>query len=287
MSRLVTSPTLSAGVRPPSHGVLARLSHGSQVRAIRWGIVLALVAFLEVYGGLFADPAFMQPPSAVFSALFDKVLADPRIIGAIGMAIVEIGVAYGLSVVVGLALGLAIGATDLSRKSLFPIVLLLYAIPQVSLMPLFVLTFGLGPASKIAFGFSHGVFPIIVNVIGGIRNVNPLYMQGARSMGASRLDLIRYLIFPHMVPSFFVGLRLAMTLTLLGVILAELYVSTGGIGYFTKLFAESYNPAPLFALIGTLAAIAIACNEIVRLAERRLTPGTRRRAARTSIAEAQ
>ena len=53
-----------------------------------------------------------------------------------------------------------------------------------------------------------------------------------------------------MVPSFFVGLRLAMTMTMLGVILAELYVSTAGVGYFTRVFAENYNPAPLFALVG-------------------------------------
>ena len=78
------------------------------------------------------------------------------------------------------------------------------------------------------------------------------------------------------MPSLFTGMRLGMTLTLLGVILAELYVSTGGIGYYTRLFAENYDPAPLFALIGSLAAIAILFNELVRLAERRLTPGSRR-----------
>jgi NitT/TauT family transport system permease protein len=74
-----------------------------------------------------------------------------------------------------------------------------------------------------------------------------------------------------MVGSFFTGLRLAMTMTLLGVILAELYVSTAGVGYFTKLFAESFDPAPLFALIGTLAIMAIGLNEIVRTIERRFT----------------
>ena len=79
----------------------------------------------------------------------------------------------------------------------------------------------------------------------------------------------------NLVPAFFTGLRLAMTLTLLGVILAELYVSTGGIGYYTRLYAESYNPAPLFALIGSLAVIAVTFNELVRIAERRLTPGSR------------
>ncbi|MDB5571060.1 MAG: nitrate transporter permease, partial [Hyphomicrobiales bacterium] len=95
-------------------------------------------------------------------------------------------------------------------------------------------------------------------------------------MGASRFDTIRHVVLPHMVPSLFTGLRLGMTLTLLGVILAELYVSQGGVGYYTRVFAENYNPAPLFALIGCLAIIAIVFNELVRIAENRLTPGKRR-----------
>ena len=183
----------------------------------------------------------------------------------------QIACAYVLSVVFGAIIGLAIGSTTLARRGFFPLVLLLYAIPQVSLIPLFVLMFGLGPAAKIAFGFSHGIFPVIVAVVGGMSNVPAHFVRGARSMGASRLDIIRHVVFPNMVPSFFVGLRLAMTLTLLGVILAELYVSTAGIGYFTRVFAENYNPAPLFALIASLAAIALVFNECVRVAERRLS----------------
>ena len=253
-----------------------RMTRDAAVRWTRIAILAGLAVAIEIYGRYFADPAFMKPVSAILAAWVDPILSDPRIVWALVMTSFEIALAYALSVVVGLAAGLAIGATDLTRKSLFPIILLLYAIPQVSLIPLFILAFGLGPAAKIAFGFSHGVFPIIVNVVAGMRNVNPLYLRAVDSMGGSRIDAIRHVIFPNMVPAFFTGLRLAMTLTLLGVILAELYVSTGGIGYFTRLYAESYNPAPLFALIGSLAIIAITFNEIVRLAERRLTPGKRR-----------
>jgi NitT/TauT family transport system permease protein len=196
------------------------------------------------------------------------------------MTVFEIACAYALAVAFGTAAGLAVGATRLCREGFFPLILLLYAIPQVSLIPLFVLMFGLGPAAKIAFGFSHGIFPVIVAVVAGMNNVPAIYVRGARSMGASRLGVTRHVIFPHMAPGFFVGLRLAMTMTLLGVILAELYVSTAGIGYFTRVFAENYNPAPLFALIGSLAAIALAFNACVRMAERRL--GGMQRSAQTN-----
>ena len=248
----------------------ARQSHASRLRLARFIIVVALIAALEIYGRLLADPAFMQPPSEVLRAWYATVLPDARIMSALGVTVLEIACAYALSVVFGTAAGLAVGATPLSREALFPLILMLYAIPQVSLIPLFVLMFGLGPASKIAFGFSHGIFPVIVAVVGGMNNVPSIYVRGARSMGASKLGIIRHVMFPHMAPGFFVGLRLAMTMTLLGVILAELYVSTAGIGYFTRVFAENYNPAPLFALIGSLAAIALVFNACVRIAERRL-----------------
>jgi ABC-type nitrate/sulfonate/bicarbonate transport system permease component len=246
-------------------------SYASRVRWARLAIVVALLVALEIYGRLFADPAFLQPPSEVVRAWLFTVMPDTRITSALGLTVFQIACAYALSVVFGALIGLAIGSTTLARRGFFPLVLLLYAIPQISLIPLFVLMFGLGPAAKIAFGFSHGIFPVIVAVVGGMSNVPAHFVRGARSMGASRLDIIRHVVFPNMVPSFFVGLRLAMTLTLLGVILAELYVSTAGIGYFTRVFAENYNPAPLFALIASLAAIALVFNECVRVAERRLS----------------
>jgi NitT/TauT family transport system permease protein len=248
-----------------------RLRYASRVRWARGIIVLTVVVVLEFHGRLFADPAFLQPPSEVLRAWFVTVLPDARITSALGMAAFEIACAYALSVTFGAAIGLAIGSTALSRLALFPLILLLYAIPQISFIPLFVLMFGLGAASKIAFGFTHGVFPVIVAVVGGMKNVPALYVRGARSMGLSKLAIIRHVILPNIAPSFFVGLRLAMTMTLLGVILAELYVSTAGIGFFTRMFAENYNPAPLFALIGSLAAIALVFNGCIRIVERRLS----------------
>ncbi len=248
-----------------------RMAPNARVAWARTALVLSLLVVWEIWARLGGASDLVAPPTAIVRALFTDILSDSTIRSAITLTLFEVVTAYALAIAVGLALGLAIGASELSRKALFPIVLLLYAIPQVVLLPLFTLGFGIGSAAKIAFGFSHGVFPILVNVVAGMRNVNPLYLRAARAMGARHSDIVRDVVFPHMVASFFTGLRLAMTMTLLGVILAELYVSTAGVGSFTRLFAESFNPAPLFALIGTLAAMAIALNELVRMVERRFT----------------
>lgn len=237
----------------------------------RGAVVIALLLVWEMWARLAGNPDLIAPPSLIARALVTDVLPDEEIRRAILLTLVEVVAAYALAVAGGLAIGLGVGATDLGRHGFYPIVLLFYAIPQVVLLPLFTLGFGIGPAAKIAFGFSHGVFPVIVNVVAGMRNVNPLYLKAARAMGARPHDIVRDVMFPHMVASFFTGLRLAMTMTLLGVVLAELYVSTSGVGYFTKLFAESFDPSPLFALIGILAMMAILLNELVRAAERRFT----------------
>lgn len=240
-------------------------------------LIVAILAFLEIYGRYFADPTLFASPTRIVQSFFKDIISDPRIVRALWLCIVEIAVGYILAIIFGVTTGLLVGATPFTRRAFFPVVIALYVIPQVSFLPLTILIFGLGPAAKIAFGFSHAIFPIIINVVSGMRTVRELHLNAARSMGASRLDTIRHIILPHMVPSLFTGLRLGMTLNLLGVILAELYVSNSGVGFFTRLFAEDFNPGPLFALIGSLAIIAMAFNEIVRIAERRLTPGAHRR----------
>lgn len=232
--------------------------------AIRWWTIGALIVLWEGSARLFGDPAFVAPPSLVLRALAGPtIFGDPKLMAALGMALAEMVTAFLLAVLAGATIGIAIGLTTLGRRSFFPFVLLLFGLPQVALLPLVILVFGLGPASRIAFGFTHGVLPIIVTTVSGMRAVSPLLLSSARSMGASRGQVLRHLIFPTMVASVFTGLRLAMSLTLLGVILAELFVSTNGIGNYTQIFAETFKPASLYAVVLVLAITAVALNEIV------------------------
>ncbi len=237
------------------------------IRLIRLLLVVVLVAIWEIYARFISTSSLIAAPSDVALAWWPKVAGDPAVRAAVGVTLVELVVAFALSVVFGMLIGILIGLTDLGRRSLSPLVLILYGIPQAIILPLFVLMFGLGATSKIAFGFSHGIFPVIVTTLAGMRNVSPLLLNGTAALGASRAQQVRYVIFPHMVTTVFAGLRLAMTLTLLGVVLAEIFVSQGGIGYFTLLYTETFNPPALMALVLTLALMAIVLNELVRMVE--------------------
>jgi ABC-type nitrate/sulfonate/bicarbonate transport system permease component len=255
--RLATAPAESWRGRLIRHPGIARL-----------GVAALLVIIWEIAARFFLDRDFISPPSAVLLSLGD-LLHTPGVPAALWVTLYEIAVGFASSVVIGVGLGLAVGLSRFSRQSFMPIVLLLYGIPQITILPLFVLVFGIGVASKIAFGASHGMFPIMIAVIAGVQKIEPVLLVGARSMGASRWQMLRYVIFPHMIPSFFAGMRLGMSGVLLGVLLAELYVSTAGIGYFTSIFTQNFDSAKLMGLVSILAAIAIALNEMVRRAELR------------------
>lgn len=233
-------------------------------------VILVALLLWEVSARRFGDPLFVAAPSQVLGGL-GPLLQTPGMPDALLTTAQEIASAFALSAIFGTALGLMLGLSRFANRSFMPIVLLLYAMPQVTIIPLFVMVFGVGPASKIAYGFSHGVFPVLITVAAGARDINPLLLTASQSMGASRTKILRHVVLPHLVPSLFSGLRLGMTAALLGVILAELYVSVTGVGYLSKQFAQSFRPAPLFGLIAFVAAIAILINESLRQAETRLT----------------
>ena len=237
---------------------------------VRLAIVILIFVAWEIAARWFMDPMFISPPSKVFTSL-GTVLETSGVPAALRLTFFELAVAFVIAVTLGLVIGLAIGLQPFARRSMMPIVLLVYGLPQITILPLFILFFGIGAASKIAFGVTHGVFPIVITVVAGVQNIKPILLVSARSMGASRWQLLRWVIFPHMIPSFFAGMRLGMSGVLLGVLLAELYVSTAGIGYFTQMFTENFDPTKLFGLIAMLAAMAIVLNELVRRAENRFS----------------
>jgi ABC-type nitrate/sulfonate/bicarbonate transport system permease component len=237
---------------------------------VRLGVVLLILVVWEIAARFVVDPMFIAPPSRVVASL-GAVWNTSGVPAALRLTLFELAVAFSISTVVGLVVGLAVGLRPFARRSVMPIILLLYGLPQITILPIFILLFGIGPLSKIAFGITHGTFVIIIAIVAGVQNLKPILLVSARSMGASRWQILRWVIFPHMIPSLFAGMRLGMSGALLGVLLAELYVSTNGIGHFTTMFTENFDPTKLFGLVAMLAAMAIVLNEIVRRAETRFS----------------
>jgi ABC-type nitrate/sulfonate/bicarbonate transport system permease component len=233
---------------------------------VRLYYIISLLILWEIGARIYDDPLFMSPPSKIAPAMM-SVLANADILWALGQAFVEILAAFALSVGVGLALGLLLGLNRFAYHLFYKLILVLYGLPKVTIFPLILLAFGIGAGTKIAFGFAHGVFPIVVAVVAGLQGQDESLVRAATAMGANRRNYFRWVIFPELTLSLFTGTRLSMAGVLLGVILAELYVSVMGIGYYTTRFSQNFQPANLFALVIILAAMAILLNEALRRIE--------------------
>lgn len=229
-------------------------------------VIAIFVCFWEVGAYLYDDTEFLAPASQTAIALVE-LLQNVSILKALGLMVVALVAGFVMAMMSGAILGMLVGMNRLSYLTFFPIILLIYAIPQVTLLPLFVLTFGVGIAVKIVYGFTHGLFPIIVCVIAGTQNINPVLLRAAHSMGATKFQIYRRIVFPFMIPSLFTGMRLGMSATLIGVILAELYASQKGVGYYTRHYSETFEPDKLFALVLLVSVAAITINELLRRAE--------------------
>jgi len=217
----------------------------------------------------YVDPLFLVPPSEILQRT-PLLLKEPEVHEAFAITAYEIMAAFALAAGIGIPLGLLIGLKNEAYELFNPVILVLFAVPQVTIYYLFVLWFGIGVTSKIAFGFTHGFFPILLNTLAGVRGVDRMLLRASRSMGASRLQLFRKVVIPWTIPTLITGLRLGMNFTLLGVFLAELVVSQKGLGARIIVLTSSFETASLYSLVGLICLLAILINESLRLLEKRL-----------------
>ncbi|MGC1293517.1 MAG: hypothetical protein WA869_00625, partial [Alloacidobacterium sp.] len=141
----------------------------------RLAVVALLLVIWEVAARFFLDRDFISPPSLVLMSLRD-LFATPGGPAALRLTLYEIAIGFLLSTVIGAGIGLAVGLSRFAHRSFMPIIFLLYGLPQVTILPIFVLLFGIGAASKIAFGVSHGMFPIMIAVAAGVQKINPILL---------------------------------------------------------------------------------------------------------------
>jgi ABC-type nitrate/sulfonate/bicarbonate transport system permease component len=132
-----------------------------------------------------------------------------------------------------------------------------------------VLWFGLGPASKIALGATISFFPIVLSTIAGFGRVEPMMVTAARSMGASDLQMFRYVLLPAALPVILTGLRIGFIIALLSILGSETIASLAGLGHKIVHLAEAMETARMFAYIAFVVAIAATLNTIASALERR------------------
>jgi ABC-type nitrate/sulfonate/bicarbonate transport system permease component len=253
-------------------GRLRRLhqDHRAAIRGIT-AIVVVLGAWELIAQTLMADSVSLAAPSAI-AAEYVRLAESGDLWRHISMSGREFLFGFLLAAVVGVTVGLSMGASRAVRDYADPLVSALYATPVIALGPLFILWMGIGIESKIAVVFILAVLPIVINTETGIRTVDRHLLETAHAFSATRMQMFRKVMLPAALPLILTGLRLGVGRGLLGVVAGELFAAQAGLGYLVLASSQVFNPAGVFVGITCLAFAGIVSMIFLRRVEKRLAP---------------
>lgn len=175
-----------------------------------------------------------------------------------------------LSYTLGLAIGVWMGVHRLSGAVGEPILISIYTLPKITLYPVVLLIFGLSMPGRVTFGAMHGVLPVALLTMNAIRNIPPVYLKAARTLHLSEWQTIATVLFPATLPEIVSGLRIGFTLTLLGVLLAEMFASKYGLGALIINAMQLLQNEEMVTVAIVLFVFAALANSLLLWMEHRL-----------------
>jgi len=223
--------------------------------SLKMGVLGLILLAWHLYSG-HVSPILMPSPSRVFEAGREMVRSG-EIFTASGESLRIFAIGYALAVGSGVVIGVLFGRVRLFAVSTEHVFNALYVTPQIALLPLLIVWFGLGTTSKIAIIFLVSYFPIMFNTADGMRQVSRGYVEVARSYGASEVQLLREVTLPSIFPYVMTGLRLGAGRGLTGMVVAEIFTAISGLGGIIVTSGNTLQTAKLFVPIFVLGIIGM------------------------------
>ena len=213
------------------------------------------------------SPTLLPPPSAVWSVLSGnwEILYEQSL-----PTVLETVLAFATASALGIALAVAITFSDWLREALYPNIVIFQLIPKIALAPLFIVWLGVGSESCTTVAVFIAFFPVIVSTATGLVSAKPEMLQLCRSLAASEWQVFRMVRFPYAMPFIFAGMKVGVTMAMIGVVVGEFITAQKGLGYIIMFAAGAGETATILAAIALLCAIGLALYGIVELAERAL-----------------
>lgn len=232
--------------------------------------LLTLAFFWEVVGR--TKNAYLFPPLSKILRAWVELLLSGELLRAVVVSFQALALGFFLSVIIGVPLGLLMGRYRKLENFLDLYMTALLSLPMISVIPLLVIAFGLGLHSRVWIVFLFAFVIIAINTAAGVRNVEPILMEMARSFGARERELFVKVILPAALPMIMAGLRLGMGRAVVGMITSEMVLAVVGFGAMLMSFGASYETPALFATILTIILLAVAVLAFIQSLDRRLTP---------------
>jgi ABC-type nitrate/sulfonate/bicarbonate transport system permease component len=229
---------------------------------------LAILVVWEIYGRS-VNPVIFTYPTAIAHAFVD-MLADGTLAKASLESLIVLGIGSAVGAIAGIGIGLLAGRSDTLAALIEVPVNALYATPSVALIPVIVVWFGFGATAKSIVVGLFVIFPVLINTMRGVREVDPDLLEVARCYCSSEPKLWRDLLIPSALPFIITGLRLAIGRGLVGVIVAEFFTAISGLGNLIVTNANSFETARMFVPIVVIAVYGVLATALLEWVESRI-----------------
>jgi NitT/TauT family transport system permease protein len=248
------------------------------VEAVRARPQLVLVPAVSVAGVALWEwavrqwsvPAFIAPPpSAVWRSLVGG-LRTGLYVEHFLVTLWEALAGFGIAAVSGIVLGALVAQSRLVERTVYPYLVALQTLPKIAIAPLIIVWAGFGLSSKVIIAALVAFFPVLVNVIVGLKTVEPAKIELMRSLRANRWQTFRLVTFPNALPFVFAGLDIAVVFSVLGAIVGEFVGAQQGLGNLILQFNVSLDIAGVFAVMILLAVLGIALHLVMQVIQRRV-----------------
>jgi NitT/TauT family transport system permease protein len=238
-------------------------------------IAIGLVVW-EAIVWIFHMPGYLlPPPSDVLPRMAADFTTGPNLLYQSWVTAVETFLGLGLAIVVGVPLAILITYSRVVATLLYPGMVVSQVVPKVAIAPVVVVWLGFGLFPKVVISFLIAFFVVVVDTSVGLASVDPNMIFLARSMGASEFGTFQKVRLPHALPNFFGGLKVAVTLSLVGAITGELVGSNAGLGYEVLVALGAFDMELMFASILLMGIVGIILFAIVQIIERLSIPWSR------------
>ncbi len=229
-----------------------------------------LIVLWEIFVVAFNVPTYLLPaPTLVVERTAEWARELPL---HTWVTLYETLAGFALAIVVAVPLAVLIAYSPFLQNSIYPLLLITQSIPKVAIAPLLLLWLGTGDLPKIVVAFLVAFFPIVVDTATGLNSVPPELMDLIKSLSANQWQIFRKIRFPWALPFFFSGLKVAITLSVVGAVIGEFVGSDRGLGYLVLIASSHINTGLAFGAMVLLSVMGIVLFALVNLAERILCP---------------
>ena len=215
------------------------------------------------------SPLLLPAPSAIFASFLE---APGLYLRHAGFTLLTTAIGFGLAVGLGVALAIGIVHSRLLEHTVYTLLVALNSVPKVALAPLFVIWMGTGAEPRIAIALMLAIFPIIIDTVLGLRSVDPDMLSLAQVYRASSLKVLTRVRFPCALPSIFAGMKVGISLALVGAIVGEFVAGATGLGYLILIAQGQFDTTRVFVSLLALGVMGTALFYLIDLAERLMLP---------------